>query len=85
MPPCWRGCAVRSPICMLRSCEAEAGGGPLIADEDERQAVLAKSAEEQAMVAGIERERLEKKAAIRAATTVEDVKTAGLIEIGKGA
>jgi MoxR-like ATPase len=47
--------------------QAEAGGGPLVADEADRLAILANAAAQDEAVAAIERERREVKALLRAA------------------
>ncbi len=53
--------------------QAEAGGGPLVDGEVDRQAILEKAARQDEALATIERERRAIKAAIRAATTKEEI------------
>lgn len=53
--------------------QAEAGGGPLIKDEADRQAIIANAAAQDEQIAKIERERRAIKAALRAATSEDEV------------
>jgi hypothetical protein len=53
--------------------QAEAGGGSLIADEAERQAVLEKAADQAARLTEIETRRMAAKRAIRAAGSKEEI------------
>lgn len=57
----------------LKRWQAVAGGGGLIRDEAEREAVLARAGEQDAVLASIEAERLGLKVKIRAAASVADV------------
>ena len=56
--------------------QAEAGGGPLVTDETDRLAILANAAAEDEAVARIERRRRTIKAALKAATTEEEITAA---------
>lgn len=62
--------------------QAEAGGGPLVADEADRLAILANAAAQDEAVAAIERERRAIKAALRAATTADEIKAALAVHDG---
>lgn len=53
--------------------QAEAGGGPLVADEADRLAILANAAAQDEAVAAIERERRELKALLRAANSRDEL------------
>lgn len=53
--------------------QAEAGGGPLVADEADRLAILANAAAQDKAVAIIERERREAKALLRAANSRDEL------------
>jgi MoxR-like ATPase len=53
--------------------QAEAGGGPLVADAEDRLAILANAARQDEAIAEIERARREEKAKIRAMTTLEEI------------
>lgn len=53
--------------------QAEAGGGPLVADEPDRLAILANAAAQDEAVAIIERERREAKALLRAAKSRDEL------------
>jgi len=70
---------VRGPLAALHAekrRQAETGGGPLVADEADRLAVLANAAAEDERIAGIERQRRAVKAAVKAATTDDEIKAA---------
>lgn len=54
--------------------QAEAGGGPLVVDEEDRLAILANAKAQNEAIAAIERQRRETKAALRAATTEDEIK-----------
>ncbi len=54
--------------------QAEAGGGPLVADEADRLAILENAARQDEALAEIERERRATKARIRGATTLDDLR-----------
>ena len=56
--------------------QAEAGGGPLVLDEADRLAILANAAAEDEAVGTIERQRRAVKAALKAATTEDEIKAA---------
>lgn len=56
--------------------QAEAGGGPLVADEADRRAILENAAQQDQVLATIERERRGLKARLRAALTAEDIEAA---------
>lgn len=56
--------------------QAEAGDGPLVADEADRLAILANATQQDERLAAIERDRRAAKAAIRAATTEDEIKAA---------
>ena len=67
---------VRGPLAVVHSekrRQAEAGSGALIADEDDRVAILAAAAAEDIILAEIEGARRAKKAALRAATSMEEL------------
>lgn len=53
--------------------QADAGGGPLIVDEDDRAAILANAAKQDEKIASIESERRDLKTRIRAASTTEEI------------
>lgn len=63
--------------------QAETGGGPLIASEEERQIVLTNAAAEDEQIATMERIRLETKARIREAKTLEELRLASKLTGGK--
>src|SRR5690606_31777920 len=54
--------------------QAESGGGPLVADEADRLAILANAEAQDEQIAAIERERRRVKAALRAATSEDEIK-----------
>lgn len=67
--------AVAGPLAALHAekCrQAEAGGGPLVADEPDRLAILANAGRENEAIAEIERQRRAVKALLRAAETDSD-------------
>lgn len=69
--------ALRGPLATLHAekrRQAEAGGGPLVAGETDRRAILANAAAEDEAVAAIERERRALKARLRAARTEDEIK-----------
>ncbi len=53
--------------------QAEAGGGPLVADETDRLAILDNAAQQDTALAALETERRAIKALIRASTTLDDL------------
>jgi hypothetical protein len=63
--------------------QAQAGGGPLIADEQERQDVLTKAAEQEELLVAVEKERMAAKAALREATTLGEIAELGAVRLGK--
>lgn len=68
----------------LKAAQAEAGGGPLVQDEDDRQAILSNASALADRLAPIERERRAVKAAIRNADTFEAMTAAVMaLPIGK--
>lgn len=56
--------------------QAEAGGGPLVADEADRLAILENAALQDEAIAAVESERRRIKAAVKAATTEEEIEAA---------
>lgn len=71
-----RFASVRGPLADLHAekrRQAEAGGGPLIADEDDRLAITANAEAQDLALAAIERRRRDLKARIRAASSVEEI------------
>lgn len=77
--------AARGPLAALHAekrRQAEAGGGPLVADESDRAAILANAATEDEAIAAIERERRAKKVLLRAATTEDEIKAALQVQQG---
>lgn len=70
---------VRGPLADLHAekrRQAEAGVGPLVADETDRLAILANAARQDEAVAAIELKRRAIKAALKAATTEDEIKAA---------
>ncbi len=68
--------SIRGPLADLHAekrRQAEAGGGPLVADEADRLAILANAEAVDQRVAAIDRERRDVKARLRAATTMEEL------------
>lgn len=57
------------PVHALKRAQALAGGGPLVADDADREAILARAAEQDEALRDIEAGRLALKDALRAATT----------------
>lgn len=60
--------------------QARAGGGPLVADEEDRLAIIAKAADQLELLEHIEPERIAMKRAVREAESIEalEAATAGL-------
>lgn len=58
--------------------QAEAGGGPLVAGEEDRLAILERVAEQDAALSTLDANRLKLKAAVRAAKSPEAVQTVSL-------
>ena len=70
---------LRGPLAALHAekrRQAETGCGPLVADEADRLAILANAAVEDERIAAIERQRRAVKAAVKAATTDDEIKAA---------
>lgn len=71
--------AARGPMAAIHAekrRQAEAGGGPLVADADDGAAILANAAREDEALAAIERERRKAKALLRAAKTEAELRGA---------
>lgn len=71
--------SLRGPLASLhdeKRRQAEAGGGPLVADEADRIAVLANAQKQDEQIALIEKQRRAIKAQLRAATTEDEIKAA---------
>lgn len=68
----------------LKAAQAEAGGGPLVQDEDDRQAILSNASALVDRLAPIEKERRAAKVAVRSADTVEALMAAVMaLPVGK--
>lgn len=70
---------IAGPLAMLHAekrRQAEAGGGPLVADEADKLAILANAQVQDEAIAALEQERRAAKQAIREATTTEEVAAA---------
>lgn len=68
----------------IKAAQAEAGVGPLVQDEDDRQAILSNVDALAARLAPIEKERRAAKASIRSADTLEAIMAAAMaLPIGK--
>jgi hypothetical protein len=68
--------SIRGPLAELHAekrKQAEAGGGPLIVDEEDRVAILAKAKAQDDQIAKLEQERRTTKAALVAAVTIEEI------------
>ncbi|MCO6050830.1 hypothetical protein NGM99_13685 [Mesorhizobium sp. RP14(2022)] len=62
-----------APLHALKRAQAETGGGALVADDADRQAILARAAEQDAQLAALDAQRRELKAQVRAAANPEQI------------
>lgn len=62
-----------APLHALKRAQAEAGGGALVADDADREAILERAAEQDAALSALDAQRRDLKAQVRAAATPEQI------------